>query len=76
MKSILQMMIRAYQYAISPLLGKRCRFEPSCSSYAHQAIQEHGAWTGSVMALKRIAKCHPFHAGGYDPVQKIRKNHG
>ena len=65
--------IRGYQRWISPLLGPHCRFTPTCSSYAIQAIQIHGAFKGSWLALKRIVKCHPLHAGGDDPVP--RKHH-
>lgn len=61
-------LIRVYQYAISPLLGPRCRFWPSCSSYTIEAIQVHGPWKGGWMAVKRIVKCHPGHPGGMDPV--------
>ncbi len=59
--------IRVYQVVISPLLPKRCRFYPTCSSYAIQAIEKHGL-RGLWLALKRILKCHPLHPGGYDPV--------
>lgn len=60
--------IRAYQYAISPLLGNHCRFHPSCSCYTHEAIQKHGVVKGTWLGVRRIAKCHPWHEGGYDPV--------
>jgi len=59
--------IRVYQVAISPFLPKRCRFYPTCSSYAVQAIEKHGL-KGLWLALKRFLKCHPLHPGGYDPV--------
>ena len=68
MKSVLVTAIRGYQYAIRPLIGSNCRFYPSCSDYAREAIERHGAACGSWLAAKRIAKCHPYHAGGYDPV--------
>lgn len=60
--------IKVYQYTISPLLGPRCRFWPSCSSYTVEAIQVHGPFKGGWMAIKRIIKCHPGSAGGIDPV--------
>ena len=62
-------MIRAYRRFLSPLLPPACRFEPSCSRYALEAIERHGAARGSVLALRRLARCHPFHPGGYDPVR-------
>lgn len=69
MKKILLWMIRFYQKWISPLKGRpTCRFYPTCSSYAYQAISRYGAIKGTYLAIKRILKCHPFHPGGYDPV--------
>ena len=68
MRLILLGLIRAYQIVISPLLGPSCRFYPSCSCYAHTAIERHGALRGSWLAARRIARCHPFRPGGYDPV--------
>jgi hypothetical protein len=62
--------IRFYQYAISPLLGPRCRFQPSCSHYAVEAIEEWGVLKGGWLAIKRIGKCHPWGPWGYDPVPK------
>jgi len=61
-------LIRVYQYTLSPLLGPSCRFHPSCSEYAYQAIMQHGPFRGLLLALKRILRCHPFHPGGVDPV--------
>jgi uncharacterized protein len=60
--------VRAYQVAVSPFLGAHCRFQPTCSEYARQAILAHGVRRGVAMATKRISRCHPWHAGGYDPV--------
>jgi len=68
MNRILLAVVRAYRYALSPMLGLHCRFHPSCSAYAAEAIERHGASRGVWLALKRIARCHPWHAGGYDPV--------
>ncbi|HEX4375602.1 MAG TPA: membrane protein insertion efficiency factor YidD [Steroidobacteraceae bacterium] len=68
MRLLIRSVIRLYQLLLSPLLGPRCRFYPSCSHYALQALDEHGAWRGSWLALKRLARCHPLHPGGYDPV--------
>lgn len=61
-------LIRLYQVAISPWLGKNCRFYPSCSCYTHEAISIHGPWRGLVMGICRIGKCHPWHPGGIDLV--------
>ncbi|WP_153117785.1 membrane protein insertion efficiency factor YidD [Rhodocyclus tenuis] len=68
MKSLLLALIRFYQFAISPLLGQRCRFFPSCSEYAVEAIQRHGVLRGSWLGMRRLSHCHPWHPGGYDPV--------
>ncbi len=67
MRRLLQLPIRIYQFTISPLLGNCCRFYPSCSNYALEAIEKHG-WKGLWLTLKRLCKCHPFHPGGVDPV--------
>jgi uncharacterized protein len=61
-------LIRGYQLTLSPFLGGSCRFLPSCSSYAIEAIRTHGAWRGSAFALRRLSRCHPFGRAGYDPV--------
>ncbi len=61
-------MIVVYRYALSPFLGQRCRFHPSCSAYAAEALTKYGALRGSWLALKRVCRCHPFHPGGHDPV--------
>lgn len=68
MKQLLILMVRAYQATLGPLLGGACRFHPSCSAYAAEAIERHGAARGAWLAARRLAKCHPFGASGYDPV--------
>ncbi|MBS0542888.1 MAG: membrane protein insertion efficiency factor YidD [Proteobacteria bacterium] len=68
MKTVLIALLRFYQYAISPMLGRNCRFHPTCSEYAIEAVQRHGALRGGWLAIKRVGRCHPFHPGGYDPV--------
>jgi putative membrane protein insertion efficiency factor len=72
MRTVLLALIGAYRRGISPLLGQRCRFAPSCSAYAQEALTVHGAGRGSWLALRRIARCHPFHPGGHDPVPPVR----
>lgn len=71
MSRALQLLIRAYQLAVSPLLGRRCRFLPSCSQYAYEAIGRFGVLKGSWLGLRRLLKCHPLHAGGVDPVPEL-----
>ena len=68
MRALLLGSVRAYQYLLRPMLGANCRFAPSCSDYALEAISRHGAWKGSWLAVRRILRCHPYHSGGYDPV--------
>lgn len=68
MKKLLLILLRGYQLGISPFLGQNCRFYPSCSEYARQAVCTHGAARGSALTLKRLCKCHPWHPGGCDPV--------
>ncbi len=67
-RQCLQWLIRAYQYVLSPWLGPSCRFLPSCSDYAREALEIHGPWKGSWLALRRISRCHPLGASGFDPV--------
>jgi len=66
--TLVQQLIRLYQRYLSPLLGPRCRYYPSCSQYALEAVDEHGLRRGLWLALKRIGRCHPLHPGGFDPV--------
>ena len=68
MRPVLKFLIRAYQLALSPMFGPSCRYYPTCSQYALEAIESHGAVRGSWLATKRICRCHPFHEGGFDPV--------
>ena len=68
MKRLLLALIRIYKYVISPFLGRRCRFFPSCSEYAAEAVEKYGAFKGAYLGLKRISRCHPWNPGGFDPV--------
>ena len=68
MKRILIAIVRGYKKHISPMLPPSCRFTPTCSEYAVEALQKHGAWKGSLLAIWRILRCNPFCKGGYDPV--------
>lgn len=67
---LLTVCIRAYRFALSPWLGSVCRYQPTCSSYALTAVETHGPVYGSVLALKRILRCHPWGGAGYDPVPR------
>ncbi|MDO8844732.1 MAG: membrane protein insertion efficiency factor YidD [Methylicorpusculum sp.] len=71
MRILLIAVIKFYKYFISPLLGNSCRFYPSCSSYALEALHMHGAVKGSYLTIRRLLRCHPYHEGGFDPVPKI-----
>jgi len=71
---LLILLIAGYRKIVSPFLGARCRFYPSCSAYALEAIQTHGAGRGSWLAVRRLSRCHPFHPGGLDPVPPARVN--
>jgi putative membrane protein insertion efficiency factor len=68
MRAILIALIRVYQWFISPLLGNHCRFYPSCSQYALEAIEQYGVLHGGWLAIRRLLRCHPWHPGGVDPV--------
>ena len=72
MKQLLILFVRGYQVALSPLLPAACRYHPTCSHYAIEALEKHGALRGSWLAVKRIARCHPFRPGGFDPVPEPR----
>jgi putative membrane protein insertion efficiency factor len=67
-KTVLLAGVRGYQYLVRPMLGDNCRFYPSCSDYALEALERHGALRGTWLAVRRIGRCQPFHPGGYDPV--------
>jgi putative membrane protein insertion efficiency factor len=73
LRFLLLALIRAYQLAVSPLIGPACRFEPTCSRYATEAIERHGPWRGGALAVRRLLRCHPFRPGGYDPVPTERR---
>lgn len=60
--------VRSYQLFLGPLFPAACRYYPSCSQYAVEALERHGAWRGTLLTVRRIGRCHPFHPGGYDPV--------
>ena len=75
MKTLLTFLVRVYQLAISPMLGPRCRFYPSCSNYALEALRVHGAAKGSYLTARRVCRCHPWNAGGVDPVPPKHFNH-
>jgi putative membrane protein insertion efficiency factor len=68
MRSLAVLLIRIYQWTVSPLRGPTCRFYPSCSQYALEAVQRFGVLKGAALSVARLARCHPFHPGGYDPV--------
>lgn len=67
MRFVATLLIRLYQWTLSPYLGRACRFYPTCSNYALEAIELHGTLRGSWLAARRLCKCHPFHPGGFDP---------
>ncbi len=69
MRGLLIWLLRLYKAGVSPLLPPACRFVPTCSEYALEAVQKYGAVRGSWMGLRRLSRCHPFHRGGFDPVK-------
>ena len=68
MKALLIALIRGYRLLLSPWWGRQCRFTPTCSEFAEEAIERHGALQGAWLAMRRVSRCHPWRAGGYDPV--------
>lgn len=72
MKYVLIALLKAYRFAISPLYGQVCRYHPTCSAFALEAVQTHGALRGTWLAMRRVARCHPWAAGGFDPVPARR----
>ena len=75
MSRLLVWILRGYQLAISPMLGQNCRFYPSCSQYAIEALRIHGAARGSWLAARRVCRCHPWNDGGWDPVPERQHQH-
>lgn len=72
MRRLLITLVRSYRAVLSPWLGAHCRFHPTCSAYALEALERHGALRGTVLTIGRVLRCHPFHRGGYDPVPPAR----
>jgi putative membrane protein insertion efficiency factor len=68
MKKVALFLIRSYKSVLSPVLGRHCRFYPTCSAYTHEAIEKFGLLKGMILGIKRLLRCHPFHKGGIDPV--------
>jgi len=75
MRKILITIIQGYSYLLSPFLGNNCRYTPSCSQYAREAIDKHGVGRGLWLSCKRLSSCHPWHSGGYDPVPGVGREH-
>ncbi|WP_308209240.1 membrane protein insertion efficiency factor YidD [Aeromicrobium sp. 636] len=76
MRWIVASLLRAYRFAISPMYGQVCRYYPSCSAYALDAVETHGALRGCWLAIRRLGRCHPWAAGGYDPVPSGARERG
>jgi putative membrane protein insertion efficiency factor len=74
MRHVLKFLVRGYQLIVSPMLGPNCRFYPTCSQYAVEALDTHGALRGTWLTLKRLGRCHPWHPGGVDPVPACLKH--
>ena len=75
MKRLVLLLLKGYSYLISPLLGNNCRYYPSCSAYAREAVELHGVARGLWLGLRRVLRCHPFHEGGVDPVPEPKCRH-
>lgn len=75
MKRLIILLIQGYRVFISPLFLPTCRFHPTCSQYAIEAVERYGVWRGSALAIKRVLRCHPLHPGGYDPVPPEIERH-
>lgn len=75
MQKLLILLIGAYRYGISPFLGSNCRYHPTCSCYAQEAIASHGALRGMWLTIRRVSRCHPWHEGGWDPVPSVHEHH-
>ena len=73
MRQLLILLIGVYRYLLSPFLGSNCRFHPTCSCYAQEAVQRHGVLRGGWFALRRLSRCHPWHEGGFDPVPDAKE---
>jgi putative membrane protein insertion efficiency factor len=76
LKSLMIKLVRGYQLLISPFLGNNCRYLPSCSAYTIEAMEKWGPWRGLWLGIRRVGRCHPFHAGGYDPVPDPPRDKG
>lgn len=74
MTGLVRLVLRGYRYWLSPFLGPGCRFHPSCSQYADEALERHGLVQGGWLAAKRVCRCGPWHAGGYDPVPERKRS--